>query len=129
MLCIIISVIIHKNNITQTDNHQSTCELFWSCSDDPNQNEAARMIQTKIGAQQDFKHLIQVCLYFHSREPLKKLQSCKDHIATIFNPFMPRGNKKAYTLKQNFLRCNSKHKEVLLTWARHERWCFLWGFL
>ena len=33
---------------------------------------AARMIQTKIGAQQDFKHLIQVRLYFHSREPLKK---------------------------------------------------------
>ena len=33
----IISVIIHKNNITQTDDHQSTCELF----------DSARMIQTK----------------------------------------------------------------------------------
>ena len=33
----IISVFIHKNNITQTDDHQSTCELF----------DFARMIQTK----------------------------------------------------------------------------------
>ena len=33
--------------------------------------EAARMIQTKI-AQKDFKHLIQVRFYFHSREQLKK---------------------------------------------------------
>ena len=33
--------------------------------------EAAPMIQTKIGAQQDFTHLIQVRLYFHSREPSK----------------------------------------------------------
>ena len=34
--------------------------------------KAASMIKTKIGAQQDFKHLIQVYLYFHIREPLKK---------------------------------------------------------
>ena len=34
--------------------------------------EATRMIQSKIGAQQDFKHMMQVRLYFHSREPLKK---------------------------------------------------------
>ena len=33
----IISVMIHKNNIPQTDDHQSTCELFGS----------ACMIQTK----------------------------------------------------------------------------------
>ena len=40
------------------------------------------MIQSKTGAQQDFKHLIHVRLYFHSREPLKKNpQSTKDHIA------------------------------------------------
>ena len=50
--------------------------------------EAARMIQTKIAVQQDFKHSIQVRLYFHSCEPLKNPQSSKDHIATIFNPFM-----------------------------------------
>ena len=43
--------------------------------------EAARMIQTKIGAQQDSNHLIQVCLYFHSRQPRKKIpQDTKDHI-------------------------------------------------
>ena len=33
--------------------------------------EAARMIQTKIGAEKNFKHLIQVRLYFHSKKPLK----------------------------------------------------------
>ena len=33
--------------------------------------EAALLIQTKIGAQQDFKHLMQVSFYFHYREPLK----------------------------------------------------------
>ena len=67
--------------------------------------EAARMIQTKIGAQQDFKHLILACLYFHSREPFKSPQSTKDHIATILYPFIPGGNKMAYIyiLKQT---CN-----------------------
>ena len=34
--------------------------------------EAVPVIQTKTGAQKHFKHLIQVCFYFHSREPLKK---------------------------------------------------------
>ena len=34
--------------------------------------KAARMIQAKIGAQEDFKHLIQVRLCFHPRKPLKK---------------------------------------------------------
>ena len=33
------SVIVHKNNVTQTDDHQSECEFFWSCSYDPNQNK------------------------------------------------------------------------------------------
>ena len=56
----IISVIIHKNNITQTDDRQFACELFRSCSYDPN---------LKKGAQQD---LIKVRLYFHSRELLKQ---------------------------------------------------------
>ena len=34
--------------------------------------EAARMIQAKIGAQQDLKDLIQARLYFHSKGPLEK---------------------------------------------------------
>ena len=51
--------------------------------------EAALMFQTKIRAQQDFRLLIQVHLYFHSKEPLKNPQSTKDHIATISNGFMP----------------------------------------
>ena len=56
----IISVIIHENNITQTDDHQSVCELFRSCWYDPN---------LKKGSQED---LIKVHLYFHSRELLKQ---------------------------------------------------------
>ena len=64
--------------------------------------EAAHMIQMKIGAQQDFKHLMQVGLHFHSREPLKNLQCTTDHIATIFNPFITGGNKKAYIFKQTW---------------------------
>ena len=34
--------------------------------------EATHMIQSKIGAQHNFKHLIQLRLYFRLREPLKK---------------------------------------------------------
>ena len=65
------------------------------------------MIQTKIGAQQDFKHLIQVSFHFHSREPLKNPQNTNDHIeiynfcpflTLIFHPLSV--NKKAYILKQ-----------------------------
>ena len=33
-LCTIISLIVHKKNITQTDDHQFPCELFQSCSYD-----------------------------------------------------------------------------------------------
>ena len=33
-LCTIISLIVHKKNITQTDDHQFPCELFQSCSHD-----------------------------------------------------------------------------------------------
>ena len=55
----IISVIIHKNDIPQTDDHQSTCELF----------DSACMIQTKKKTQQD---LIKVRLYFHSRKLLEQ---------------------------------------------------------
>ena len=43
---------------------------------------------------------MQVHLYFHSGEPLKNLRGTKDHIATIFNLFMPGGNKRACILKQ-----------------------------
>ena len=77
----IISVIIHKTIITQTDDHQSTCDLF----------DSACMIQTKKGAQQD---LIKVHLYFHSRELLKQSARNKNLIATIFNSFMPGGRHK-----------------------------------
>ena len=58
--------------------------------------EVAFMIQNKIGAQHDSNHLMQIRLYFHLRKPLKKFASTKDHIATIFNPFMTGGNKRVY---------------------------------
>ena len=57
--------------------------------------QTARMIQTKIGAQQGFKHLIQVWFYFHSREPIKKPQNTKDHIGITFDPFTQGINKWA----------------------------------
>ena len=57
-LWVVIPVIVHENNIRQTDDHQSACELFRSCS--------------YFKHLQDFKHLILVSLYFHSREPLKR---------------------------------------------------------
>ena len=44
-LCIIISVIVHKKNFLQTDNHQFWCELFQSCSYDPKQKRSTTVIQ------------------------------------------------------------------------------------
>ena len=84
---VIISVIIHKDHLTQTDNHQFPDKLFWSCCYYPNQTRSTT----------GFKYLIQVHFYFNSREPLKNVQTAKDHIAVIFNPF----NKRTYILKQN----------------------------
>ena len=70
----IISVIIHENNITQTDDHQSACELFRSCSYDPNQKRSTTGFD---------------------KGP-NNPQSTKNHIVAIFNPFMPGSNKRAY---------------------------------
>ena len=44
-LCIIISLIVHKKNFLQTDNHQFWCELFQSCSYDPKQKRSTTVIQ------------------------------------------------------------------------------------
>ena len=79
-------MIIHKNNITLTmiNSHVNYFELV-------------RMIQTKIGIQQNFKHLIQVRFYFQSREPLKIHKALK---FIIFNSFMLGVNKRAYIRKQ-----------------------------
>ena len=46
MLCVMTSVIVHKNNITQTEDHQSACELIQSCLYDPNQNRSSTGFQT-----------------------------------------------------------------------------------
>ena len=45
-LSVIISVIIHKNNITQTHDHRSVYELFRSYSYDPKQNRSTAQFQT-----------------------------------------------------------------------------------
>ena len=39
-------VIVHKNNIAQANDHQSTCELFQSCLYDQNQNRRATGFQS-----------------------------------------------------------------------------------
>ena len=45
-LTLLISVIVHKNNITQTDDHESACELFRSYSYDLKQNWSTAGLQT-----------------------------------------------------------------------------------
>ena len=45
-LCVMISVIVQKNNNSQTDDHQSGCELFWNYSYDPNQERSTTGFQT-----------------------------------------------------------------------------------
>ena len=86
-LWIIISVIVHhKINRPHKPLISNQCVNYF---------EASSMILTKIGAQQNFKHFVlTVCLYFHLKECLTK-----NYIATIFNPFMLGGNKRAYILK------------------------------
>ena len=69
--------------IITDDQHQSTCESFQSYLNDSNQNRRTKGFQTF-----DIDHL-------YLREPLKNMQSTKDLIATIFNPFMMGGNKRA----------------------------------
>ena len=44
--CVIISVIIYKNNITQNDDHQFPCELFRSNLYNPNHNRSTTGFQT-----------------------------------------------------------------------------------
>ena len=39
-------MIVHKNDITQMDDHQSLCELFQTCSYDPNQNRSTTGFQS-----------------------------------------------------------------------------------
>ena len=39
-------MIVHKNSITQIDNHQSLCELFRTCSYDPNQHRGETGLQS-----------------------------------------------------------------------------------
>ena len=45
-LFVITSMILHKNNITETDDYQFRCEIFWSCSFDANQDRSTTGFQT-----------------------------------------------------------------------------------
>ena len=85
------SVIVHINNITQTENHQSACELFRSYSYDPNQKRSST----------GFKSVDTALFILSLKITIKKNpRSTKLHIATIFNRFMTGGNKRVYILKQ-----------------------------
>ena len=86
------------------------------------------MIQTKKRSTTGFD--TGVFILSIKRNTKKNTQSTKNHIATIFNPFMQGGNKVAYIrskFQENMvfwnwvfiLRRNPKRKEVLLTRALH----------
>ena len=86
------------------------------------------MIQTKKRSTTGFD--TGVFILSINRNTKKNTQSTKNHIATIFNPFMQGSNKGAY-IRSKFLenmvfwnwvfilRRNPKRKEVLLTRALH----------
>ena len=62
-----------------------------------------KLLQTKIRAQQDFKHLIQACFYFHFREPLEN--SAKHYkVATILLQFLTL-SYRVVTKRHIYLRC------------------------
>ena len=84
--------------------------------------EAVCMIQTKKRSAIAFDK----DLFILSHNP----KSTENHIATIVNPFMPGGNKRAYIRSKSLenmgfwnwffiLRRNSKRQEVLLTRELH----------
>ena len=79
-------MITQKNNITQLT-------IISPCA---NYFKDARVIQTKIGAQQDFEHLMQIRLYFYSREPIKKRKALKI-ILLLFFTYSCRVVTKSHT--------------------------------
>ena len=85
-----MSVIVHKDNVTQTDDHQFPCELFQIYSYGPKQNRSTAGFQTF-----DTGPFI-----LSLKRTTKKSASTKDHVAKIFNLFVPDCTKRAYILKQ-----------------------------
>ena len=81
-----ISVSVHKNNITQTDNCQFTCEIFRSCLYDLNQSRSTAGFQTFDTG--PFLLLLQ--------KTIKKIHKA----LKIFDPLLPGVNKRAYIHKQ-----------------------------
>ena len=81
-----ISVSVHKSNITQTDNYQFTCEIFRSCLYDLNQSRSTAGFQTFDTG--PFLLLLQ--------KTIKKIHKA----LKIFDPLLPGVNKRAYIHKQ-----------------------------
>ena len=80
-------MIVHANNITQTDDRQSACELFRSWSYDSNQNRSTAGLQS-----------FDTGPFILSLKKITKKIHTKDHAATIFIPFMTDGNKRVYKI-------------------------------
>ena len=83
-------MIVHKNDIMQTDNHQFPCELFRNCLYDSNQNKSTTGFQTF-----DTEPFL-----LSLQRTIKKIHKALkiNHIAITFDPFMPGVNKKTYIL-------------------------------
>ena len=65
--------------------------------------ESARMIQTKKRSTTGFQTIGKGPFILSLKRTTKKNpQSTKNHIATIFNPFMPGDNKRAYLRSKSF---------------------------
>ena len=105
-LCILIFLIVHKNNIKQTDDHQFACELF----------EAAPMIQTKKGAQQYSNHSIQVHVNF---KPLKKVHKALKIILLQFLTLPCRLVTKGHTHFNKSAAESCRFVEVCMTFWYH----------
>ena len=87
-LCVIIFVIVHRNIITQTEDHQSACEDCF---------EVAPQIQAKIGAQQDFKHLMPGPFILSLKRTTEKIRNALKIIQLKFLTVSCRVVTKAHT--------------------------------
>ena len=120
MLYIIISLIVHKSNITRIDGHQFSCELFPSCSYDSKQ---------KKGAQHYFKYLIQVHFYilvYGSWDCLHVWRSCfLYHFLHVVNYKSVKGVPLSADW---FQRKNLKTLQVQVRWWNGKQMCIRCNF-
>ena len=105
-LSVIVSLIVRKKSITKTDDYRSACELFRSCSYDPNQIMSATRFQTF-----DTGPLI-----LSPKRTIKKThKALKITSLQFLTLFTPGVNKRAYILKQwNLFRNHSVIQNVMI---------------